>query len=114
MDKKYTPAESSRIYSNDLYFAALLHSQGYEAQVIRNARKRVSFAFTSCTGVLAVREAYRGGKVMVDMRAFRESLYQIRRMMDSVITEERSISYAHVSEPSFVAARRQPILQPVA
>ena len=95
MHKKYTPAESSRIYSNDLYFAALLHSQGYEVEVIRNARKRVTFAFQSCLGALEVREAYRGGKVMVDMRLFRESLYKIRRMMDHAITEERSIPHAH-------------------
>ena len=98
MPTKYTPAESSRtsrIYFNDLYLAALLHSQGYEVEVIRNERKRVSFSIPFSSEGTAMREAYRSGKVMVDMRLFRESLYKIRRMMDHAITEERSIPHAH-------------------
>jgi hypothetical protein len=91
MHKRYTSVESSRIYSNDLYFAALLHSQGYELEVIRNARRRVTFVFPFCPGVLAMREAYRSEKVMVDMRLFRESLTHVRRMMDE---EQRSIAHA--------------------
>jgi hypothetical protein len=105
MLKKYIPDDSSRtsrIYSNDLYLAAVLHSQGYELNVIHNERRRVTFVFPSCFGALAVREAYRSGKVMVDMRAFRESLLYIRRLMDGECLdsvrqppEQRSISHDH-------------------
>jgi hypothetical protein len=102
MLKKYVPAESATIITNDLYLAAFLHCVGCTLDhVERNERRRVSFVFVG-ERVRELREAYRTGPVKLDMRSFRESLSYIRRLMDGE-PEQRSVS--HVNRPS---------LQPVA
>ena len=73
--------------------AAFLHCVGCTLDHVEtNGRKRVSFVFIG-ERVKELREAYRTGPVRLDMNLFRESLYQIRRTMDGVITEERSKSH---------------------
>jgi len=100
MYKKYLPATSPCIITNDLFLASFLHSVGCTLdRVQRNERRRVSFVFTG-ERVHELREAYRTGPVKLDMRSFRESLTHVRRMMDE---EQRSV--AHVSN--------EPALQPV-
>ena len=80
MPSKYHPESS--IITNDLYLAAFLHCVGCELdRVERNDRRRVSFVFVG-QRVRELREAYRTGPVKLDMRAFRESLIHIRRLMD--------------------------------
>jgi hypothetical protein len=102
MLKKYVPAESATIITNDLYLAAFLHCVGCTLDhVERNERRRVSFVFVG-EQVRQLREAYRTGPVKLDMRSFRESLSLIRRLVDGE-PEQRSVS--HVPSPS---------LQPVA
>ena len=96
MSSKYSPATPSRIYTNDLYLAALLHSQGHTPTVTRNDRRRITFAFTVCPEVLTMREAYQRGKVMVDIRSFQQSLKTIRRLMDGE-NEQRSLSHDHTA-----------------
>ncbi len=111
MSKKYLPAEPSAIITNDLYLAAFLHCVGCSLDhVERNERRRMSFVFVG-ERVRELREAYRTGKVLLDMRSFRESLSHIRRLMDGECLgparqppEQRSVS--HVNHSS--------CLQPVA
>lgn len=94
-------AGSPALITNDLFLASFLHSVGCTLDHIEtNGRKRVSFVFTG-SRVRELREAYRMGPVQLDIRSFRDSLYTIRRLMDGVITEERSIS--HVSTPRLQA-----------
>jgi hypothetical protein len=108
MLKKYVPAESATIITNDLYLAAFLHCVGCALDhTERNERRRVSFVFVG-ERVRELREAYRTGPVKLDMRSFRESLSYIRRLVDGDrqhdgLPEQRSVS--HVPSPS---------LQPVA
>ena len=110
MLKKYVPAESATIITNDLYLAAFLHCVGCTLDhVERNERRRVSFVFVG-EQVRQLREAYRTGPVKLDMRSFRESLSLIRRLVDGECPdrarqppEQRSVS--HVNHSS---------LQPVA
>lgn len=52
--------------------------------VERNERRRVSFVFTG-ERVRELREAYRTGKVSLDMTAFRESMQLIRKRMDEAL-----------------------------
>ena len=106
MLKKYVPAESATIITNDLYLAAFLHCVGCTLDhVERNERRRVSFVFVG-ERVRELREAYRTGPVKLDMRSFRESLSYIRRLMDGE-PEQRSLP--HVNEPA--ADRLQPVPQ---
>ena len=70
-------------------------------EVIRNDRRRVTFSVLPCVEVLAIREAYRSGRIMVDMHAFRESLKHIRRLTCAELSrsvdgepEQRSMSHA--------------------
>ena len=94
MYKKYLPATSPCIITNDLLLASFLHSVGCTLdRVQRNERRRVSFVFTG-ERVRELREAYRTGPVRLDMRSFRESLTHVRRMMDE---EQRSIAHATTS-----------------
>jgi hypothetical protein len=96
MLKKYVPAESATIITNDLYLAAFLHCVGCSLDhVERNERRRVSFVFVG-ERVRELREAYRTGPVKLDMRSFRESLSYIRRLMDG-LPEQRSVSHVTTS-----------------
>ena len=92
MSKKYLPAGSDTIITNDLYLAAFLHCVGCTLDhVEKNERRRVSFVFVG-ERVRELREAYRTGPVKLDMRSFRESLLHIRRLIDGG-NEQRSVSH---------------------
>jgi hypothetical protein len=92
MPSRYHPEPSPSIITNDLYLAAFLHCVGCELDhVERNDRRRVSFVFVG-ERVGELREAYRTGPVKLDMRAFRESLIHVRRLMDTA-NEQRSASH---------------------
>jgi hypothetical protein len=94
MLKKYLPQQQPTIITNDLYLAAFLHCVGCTLDHVQpNERRRLSFVFTGAR-VRELREAYKTGKVLLDMRLFRESLLHIRRLMDGE-PEQRSMS--HVS-----------------
>lgn len=96
MLKKYLPASSPTIITNDLFLAAFLSTVGCTLDRIeRNERRRVSFVFVG-ERVRELREAYRTGPVHVDMRTFRENLNQLRdRLVTEQSPEERSMPYAH-------------------
>jgi hypothetical protein len=97
MSKKYLSQGSCAIVTNDLYLAAFLRCVGCSLDhVEKNERRRMSFVFTG-ERVQELREAYRTGPVRLDMRSFRESLSQIRRLMDGG-AEQRSVP--HVPEPA--------------
>jgi hypothetical protein len=94
MSEKYHPASHHAIITNDLYMAAFLHSAGCTLDHVEtNGRKRVSFVFVGAR-VRQLRHAYRSGPVQLDMGRFKGSLYQLRRLMDGAIPEERSESHA--------------------
>jgi hypothetical protein len=103
MSKKYNSTAHSAIITNDLFLASFLHSLGCTLDhVERNDRKRVSFVFIG-ERVRELREAYRTGKVLLDMSAFRESMHLMRSRMDETLSftngntshkpYERSISH---------------------
>ena len=101
MPSRYHPEPPPSIITNDLYLAAFLHCVGCELdRVERNDRRRVSFVFVG-QRVRQLREAYRTGPVKLDMRAFRDSLYHIRHLMDGA--QERSTP--HVSPHRYAAAQ---------
>ena len=87
--------EQERIITNDLYCAAyLLCSDTCQLERIeRNRRKRISFVFRG-TQLRKLREAYRSGPVLLDMRSYRDNLKTVRRKMDetqrSALCPERS------------------------
>ena len=104
-------AESHAIITNDIFLAAFLHCVGCTlACVERNDRRRVSFVFTG-ERVRDLREAYRVGKVSLDIKLFRESMNMIRDRMDKAITlpfgceihspEQRSMSHVSTNESSW-------------
>jgi len=94
--ERYPSSATPRIITNDLYLAAYLLCEGCElAGVERNERRRVSFVFAG-ERVRALREAYASGRVAVDVRALRDNLIHVRRLMDAA-QEQRSES--HVREP---------------
>lgn len=71
-------SSTSRLATNDIYLAAFLLSKDYSlVKVIKNARRRISFVFTG-DGIEELKAAYRNGRV----RTFRESLKQVRQLMD--------------------------------
>jgi hypothetical protein len=114
MHKKYLPASSPTIITNDLFLAAFLSTVGCTLDRIeKNERRRVSFVFVG-ERVRELREAYRTGPVHVDMRTFRENLNRLRDRLGETVTshepEERSISHAHRHCFDAVQHRR---LQPV-
>lgn len=85
MTKKYNSTSHSAIITNDLFLASFLHSLGCTLDhVERNDRKRVSFVFIG-ERVRELREAYKTGKVLLDMTAFRESMHLIRCRMDEAL-----------------------------
>jgi hypothetical protein len=99
MHKKYLPASSPTIITNDLFLAAFLSTVGCTLDRIeKNDRRRVSFVFVG-ERVQELREAYRTGPVHVDMRTFRDNLNRLRDRLGETVTsytpEERSISHAH-------------------
>ena len=99
MHKKYLPASSPTIITNDLFLAAFLSTVGCTLDRIeKNERRRMSFVFIG-ERVQELREAYRTGPVHVDMRTFRENLNQLRDRLGGMVAEhhpeERSISHAH-------------------
>jgi hypothetical protein len=103
MSKKYLTATVPTIITNDLFLASFLHCVGCTLDHVEtNGRKRVSFVFVG-ERVRELREQYQTQKVTLDMRLFRESLYTIRRAMDGVLTEERSISHVHQPAQRFEA-----------
>ena len=89
---KYTPVTSSRIFTNDLYFAAYLLNQGCELSVVCNDRNRITFSTENSENVTEMREDYRDGKALVDISSFRDSLKAVRRMM---YQKQRSLSPCH-------------------
>jgi hypothetical protein len=103
MSKKYHPAQTFSIITNDLFLAAFLHSVGCHLdRVERNDRRRVSFVFSG-ERVRELRESYRCGKVSLDIKLFRGSMHLMRERMDEALAlppirnhspEERSIQYA--------------------
>ena len=93
MSKKYLTsatlgnqsAEPHAIVTNDIFLASFLHCVGCTlARVERNDRRRVSFVFTG-EKVRDLREAYRTGKVSLDIQLFRESMNMIRDRMDKAL-----------------------------
>jgi hypothetical protein len=94
VDKKYLPAASETIVTNDLYLAAFLHCVGCTLDHLEhNGRRRVSFVFIG-EKCQELREAYRTGPVRLDMRSFKESLSHIRRLMDGE-NDQRSVSHVY-------------------
>ena len=93
MSKKYLTsatlgnlsAEPPAVVTNDIFLASFLHCVGCTlARVERNDRRRVSFVFTG-EKVRDLREAYRTGKVSLDIQLFRESMNMIRDRMDKAL-----------------------------
>ena len=84
MSKKYHPeADSTTLITNDLYLAAFLHSMGCVLDhAERNERRRLSFVFCG-ERVKELRQAYKTGSVKLNMRSFRDSLLQMRHLMDA-------------------------------
>ena len=91
MSQRYHNASQSstpcdRIVTNDLFLASFLHCLGCTlSSVVRNERKRVSFVFTG-ERVRELREAYRTGRVSLDIIAFRESMHLMRSHMDVTLS----------------------------
>lgn len=87
---------TSRLITNDLYFAAFLWTVGCTLDRIeKNERRRVSFVFVG-KRCRQLREAYRTGPVHLDMRSFRDNLNQLRDRLGKMVTpEERSASREH-------------------
>jgi hypothetical protein len=97
MYKKYLPAASETIVTNDLYLAAFLHCVGCSLDHLEhNGRRRVSFVFIG-ERCRELREAYSTGPVRLDMRSFKDSLSHIRRLIDGE-NEQRSASHAYSHE----------------
>jgi hypothetical protein len=105
MSKKYLAANVPTIITNDIFLASFLHCVGCMLdRVERNDRRRVSFVFVG-ERVRELREAYRTGKVSLDIRLFRDSMNFIRDRMNKAVAsstgcgnqlpEQRSLS--HVS-----------------
>jgi hypothetical protein len=85
MSKKYLTAEPAAIITNDIFLASFLHCVGCTLdRVERNDRRRVSFVFIG-DRVRELREAYRTGKVSLDVKLFRESMNMIRDRMDKAL-----------------------------
>jgi hypothetical protein len=106
-------AGSPIIITNDIFLASFLHCLGCTlARVEKNDRRRVSFVFVG-ERVRELRDAYRTGKVSLDIKLFRESMNLMRDRMNKTLVslpgdgndppEQRSMS--HVNHTS---------LQPVA
>ncbi len=86
MSKKYHTAGEPAIITNDLFLAAFLHCVGCQLdRVEKNDRRRVSFVFVG-SRVRELREAYRSEKVELDMTAFRNSMNDMRRKMDTALS----------------------------
>jgi hypothetical protein len=116
MSKKYLPADSCTIVTNDLFLAAFLSTVGCTLDRIeRNERRRVSFVFVG-ERVRELREAYRTGPVQIDMRNFRDNLNRLRDLLGEKITghhpEERSASYASTQLSTGAPARSLDTQQP--
>jgi hypothetical protein len=109
------------IITNDLFLASFLHCVGCTlARVEKNDRRRVSFVFVG-ERVRELREAYRTGKVSLDIKLFRESMNLIRDRMNKTLVsftgdgnappEQRSMSHGSTRLTTSVNLTR---LQPVA
>ena len=110
MPSKYHPESCPTIITNDLYLAAFLHCVGCELEhVERNDRRRVSFVFIG-ERVGELREAYRTGPVKLDMRAFRESLIHLRRLMDA--PPSRAFQQKHEQRSAACPSRSPRVLSP--
>jgi hypothetical protein len=103
MSKKYLTADAPAIVTNDIFLASFLHCVGCSLDhVERNDRRRVSFVFTG-EHAQELREAFRAGKVSLDIKLFRESMNMIRDRMDKALAsrsgfeshfpEQRSVSH---------------------
>ena len=103
MSKKYLIANVPTIITNDIFLASFLHCVGCMLdRVERNDRRRVSFVFVG-ERVRELREAYRTGKVTLDIRLFRDSMNFIRDRMNKAtascagcgnpMPEQRSIAH---------------------
>lgn len=87
----------SRILTNDIYLAAYLLCEGCDpADVMTNARRRISFVFVG-SNVHELRQAYRNGTVALNIRTFRDSLARVRKLMT---TKQRSEPCPKQPQPS--------------
>ncbi len=74
----------TRLITNDVYLAAYLLSEGTELDHLeKNSRNRVSFIFSG-ERVHLLRESYKQGKVLLNIRSFRENLIRMRQEMSSL------------------------------
>jgi hypothetical protein len=107
MSKKYLtpplpgnlPSSYPTLITNDLFLAAFLSTVGCTLDRIeKNERRRVSFVFVG-ERVRELRDAYRTGKVSLDIRAFRDNLNRLRDLLTQTVAEhypdERSMSHVH-------------------
>ena len=75
--------EQQRIITNDLYMAAFLmcHKECNLDRIEQNKRSRICFVLTG-SKVRKLREDYRNGPVLLDVRSYRDNLKTVRRKMD--------------------------------
>lgn len=86
-----TQSVQEKIITNDLYLAAFLLSKGCElVQAGRNNRKRISFVLSG-KEASTLRDVYRSGNVSLNVRSYRDSIQQIRRMMDNIHRSDTKI-----------------------
>jgi hypothetical protein len=109
------------IITSDLFLASFLHCVGCTlARVEKNDRRRVSFVFVG-ERVRELREAYRTGKVSLDIKLFRESMNLIRDRMNTTLVsfagdgtdppEQRSMSHGSTKLTTSVNRSMQPVAQ---
>ena len=96
MDKKYSQhpraaAALPRIITSDVYCAACLLSLGCSLdKVVRNDRRRVAFVFVG-ERVRELKQAYKTAEpVYVVAQSFRDSLINIRRLVDETLSHPPS------------------------
>ena len=88
---------SCRLITNDLYFAAYLLCEGYKLdRVYHNGRHRSAFEFTGA-GILEKKQAYKKGRVFLNVGSFRAQLNHIRGI---TYGQERSLPCPRQSLPS--------------
>jgi len=76
--------EENLIITNDLYLAAYLLAEGCELrQCGRNSRKRISFVIAG-DRVQELRQQYRTGTVPLNVKRYRDSIRNIRNIMDNI------------------------------
>jgi hypothetical protein len=113
MSKKYLTADVPTIITNDIFLASFLHCVGCTLdRVERNDRRRVSFVFTG-ERVRELREAYRTGKVSLDIKLFRDSMNMIRDRLDKALASPAGFENRLPEQRSLSHESRTTSLQPV-